>query len=165
MRINNELQNKVEEDSKIIEDIVLDIVDKQTKEIDDYVRKIKTVLEQSADDLTLDDLNRIMIRMCSYAYFLTSKQELIGIRQDISEALRAERYNDTYMNLSSGTVARKSAESESAVKEEAMVALIYSRSYKILKGKYDSTVRLCDAVKKVISNRIQIMQLAGRSDV
>lgn len=165
MEINKELQQKVEVDSALIEDIVLDIVDKQTKELDAYVRKIQSVLETESEDLDLDELHRILIRLCSFSYFISSKQELLGIRQDISEAVRAERYNSVYMNLSVGTIAKKTAEAEEAVKEEAMIALIYSRSYKILKGKYDSTVRLCDAVKKIISSRIQTMQLTGRSDV
>lgn len=159
MNINKELQDKVEADSNVIESIVIDIVEKQTKEIDDYINKIRYVLEKEADDLTLEDLNRIMIRLCTYAYFLTSKQELIGIRQDISEAIRAEKYNDAYINMSVGTVAKKTATANEAVKEEALIALIYSRSYKILKGKYEVTNRMIDAIKKIISARIQTMQL------
>ena len=159
MTINKELKNKVEEDSVVIEGIVIDIVAKQTQEIDDYILKIKRVLEEDSEDLTLDDLNRIMIRLCSYAYFLTSKQELMGIRQDISEAIKAERYNTAYMNINVGTVAKKTAEANEAVKEEAVIALIYSRVYKILKGKYESTNRMIDAVKKVVSARLQTMQL------
>lgn len=159
MQVNKELQDKVETDSSVIENIVIDIVDKQTKELDDYIKNIKTVLEVDSDDLTLDELNRIMIRLCSYAYFIVSKQELLGIRQDISEAIRAERYNEAYMNISVGTVAKKTAQASDAVKEETVTALIYSRAYKILKGKYESTNRMIDAIKKIISSRIQTMQL------
>ena len=127
-------------------------------------KSIKTVLEMDSDDLTMDELNRIMIRLCSYAYFIVSKQELMGIRQDISEAIRAERYNEAYMNLTTGTVAKKTAEASEAVKEEAVVALVYSRAYKIMKGKYESVNRLIDAVKKIVSARIQTMQLTGRTE-
>lgn len=165
MNINKELQDKVESDSSVIDSIVVDIVDKQTKELDDYINKIRHVLERDADNLTLEDLNRIMIRLCTYSYFLISKQELIGVRQDISEAIRAERYNDAYINLSVGTVAKKTATANEAVKEEAVIALIYNRAYKILKGKFDSTVRMVDAVKKIISARIQVMQLTQVADV
>lgn len=159
MDINKEIQQKVEADAQVIESIVVDIVEAQTKELDEYVRNIKKVLEMDSDDLTMDELNRIMIRLCSYAYFIVSKQELMGIRQDISEAIRAERYNEAYMNLTVGTVAKKTAEAESAVKEEVVIALIYSRAYKIMKGKYDSVNRLIDAVKKIVSSKIQAMQL------
>ena len=100
-----------------------------------------------------------MIRLCSYAYFLTSKQELIGIRQDISKAIKSEKYNDEYMGLTVGTVAKKVAQAESAIKEEAVIALIYDRAYKILKGKNDSVNRMIDAVKKIISARIQLLQI------
>lgn len=164
MEINQEIQQKVEVDSQVIERIVIDVVEAQTKELDEYVQNIKKVLEMDSDDLTTDELNRIMIRLCSYAYFVASKQELMGIRQDISEAIRAERYNEAYMNLTVGTVAKKTAEAESAVKEEFIIALIYSRAYKIMKGKYDSVNRLIDAVKKILTSKIQTMQLIGKSD-
>lgn len=165
MKINQEIQQKVELDSRVIERIVLDIVEAQTKELDEYVQNIKKVLEMDSDDLTTDELNRIMIRLCSYAYFIASKQELMGIRQDISEAIRAERYNEAYVNLTVGTVAKKTAEAESIVKEEVVVALIYSRAYKIMKGKYDSVNRLIDAVKKILTAKIQTMQLTGKCDI
>lgn len=123
------------------------------------MQNIKSVLEMDSDDLTMDELNRIMIRLCSYAYFVVTKQELMGIRQDISEAVRAERYNEAYMNISVGTIAKKTAEAESSVKEEAVIALIYSRAYKIMKGKYESVNRLIDVVKKIVSSRQQQMAL------
>ena len=160
MEINRDLQNKVENDSSMIENIVIDIVDSKTKELDNYVLKIKRVIEN--EDLTIEDLQRIMIRLCSYAYFISSAQELMGIRQDISEAIRIERYNNVYVNLTVGTVAKKTAEASEAVKEEAVIALIYSRVYKILKGKYDVTNRMIDAVKKIISAKIQSMQIGVR---
>ena len=159
MEVSKEIQQKVEADAQVIENIVIDIVEKQTKELDEYVRNIKRVLEADYDDLTMDELNRIMIKLCSYAYFIVSKQELMGIRQDISEAVRAERYNEAYMKISAGTVAKKTAEAESSVKEETVISLIYNRAYKIMKGKYDSVNRLVDAVKKIVSSRIQSMQL------
>ena len=157
MRVNKELQDKVEQDSYVIGNIVIDIVTNKTKELDNYITKVKKVIEE--DDLTLDDLQRIMIRLCSYAYFITSEQELMGIRQDISEAIREERYNNVYVNLTVGTVAKKTAEASEAVKEETVVALIYNRAYKILKGKYEVTNRMIDAIKKIISARIQTLQL------
>lgn len=160
MEINRDLQNKVENDSSMIENIVIDIVDSKTKELDNYVLKIKRVIEN--EDLTIEDLQRIMIRLCSYAYFVSSAQELMGIRQDISEAIRIERYNNVYVNLTVGTVAKKTAEASEAVKEEAVIALIYNRVYKILKGKYDVTNRMIDAVKKIISAKIQSMQIGVR---
>lgn len=160
MEINRDLQNKVENDSNMIENIVIDIVDSKTKELDNYILKIKQIIEY--EDLTIEDLQRIMIRLCSYAYFVSSAQELMGIRQDISEALRIERYNNVYVNLTVGTVAKKTAEASEAVKEEAVIALIYNRVYKILKGKYDVTNRMIDAVKKIISAKIQSMQIGVR---
>ena len=158
MKINKEIQERVEQNSFAVEEMVNQIVDKYTSELDRYVNKIKNVLE-SGEELELNDLNQIMIRLCSYAYFLSSKQELIGIRKDISESIKDEKYNQVYMNLSVGTVANKTAKAEEESKEEAIVGLIYDRAYKIMKNKYDSTVRLVDATKKIISSRISVAEL------
>lgn len=158
MKINREIQERVEQNSFAVEEMVNQIVDKYTSELDKYVNKIKAVLE-SGEELELNDLNQIMIRLCSYAYFLSSKQELIGIRKDISESIKDEKYNQVYMNLSVGTVANKTAKAEEESKEEAIVGLIYDRAYKIMKNKYDSTVRLVDATKKIISSRISVAEL------
>lgn len=159
---NETIQQNVENNSLYIENIVMSIADKYTKELDNYMRKIKVVLEADSDELTDEDLNRIMINLCSYAYFMCDKQELVGIRQDISEALRNEKYNNAYMG-SVGTVASKTAQAENTVKEEDVISLIYSRAYKILKSKYDSVNRYIDAVKKIISHRIQAMSLGAKS--
>lgn len=159
MRVNKELMGRVENNSIEIENIVLNIVNKYTNTLDDYVTNIKNVLEADSDSITMDDLNKILIRLCSYAYFISSKQELMGIRQDIADAVKAEKYNETYMNVSVGTIAKKTAEATEAVKEEATIALIYNRAYKILKNKYDSVNRLIDSVKKIVSSRMALAQL------
>lgn len=165
MTLNRDIQNVVEKNSLELEVIVHKIVDKYTLELDEYMNKIRTVLEADSEELTLDDLQRIMIRLCSYSYFISSKQELVGIRQDISEAIKSEKFNDAYMNITSGTIAKKTAEANAMVKEEALVALVYTRAYKILKGKMDSTNRTVDAVKKIITARLQTMQLTGMAGV
>ena len=64
---------------------------------------------------------------------------------------------------STGTVEFKKNQAESLVKEEDVVSLIYSRSYKMLKGKMDNTIRMSDAIKKIISNRIKVMELSLKS--
>lgn len=64
---------------------------------------------------------------------------------------------------STGTVEFKKNQAESLVKEEDVVSLIYSRAYKMLKGKMDNTIRMSDAIKKIISNRIKVMELSLKS--
>jgi len=152
----------IEEKALIIENLVNEVVNKYTDDLDDYMIKIRNVLESSTDELTNQDMNKILVRLTSYSYFLGAKLEIAGIRADVSEAFRAEKYNNTYLNTSTGTVAYKQSTAEESAKEEAMVALIYKRVYKILKAKCDACDRLSDAIKKVISVRVAEMGLGAK---
>ena len=160
--MNKQLQDHVEAHSKIIEEMVTEIVSKYADDLDKYIYNIERVLNNPDEEIDDNDLNRIMIRLSTYAYFVGSKSELAAIRKDVSEMVRNEKYNNFFMNIS-GTVANKTAEATSQIHEEAVIATIYDRAYKILKIKYDSTVRLIDTVKKIISMRIQQMQLGTRN--
>lgn len=89
MQINNDIILNVESDSNELDKIIKDIVDKYAKELDEYMAKIKMVLTNPDDNLTDNELNKIMITLCSYAYFLSTEVETVGVRQDISDAIRS----------------------------------------------------------------------------
>lgn len=163
MKLNDAIKTQVESDSLVLEQIVNDIVSSYTKELDDYVDKIKAVLDDNTDELTEQDLNQIMIKLCSYMYFVSSKQELLGIKSDIAEALRDERYNTAFMNAT-GTVASKESQALSAIKEEDVIKIVYERAYKILKNKYNAIDKWIDAIKKILTMRIQLMNLGVKSN-
>ena len=163
MKLNEAIKSQVESDSLVLEQIVNDIVSSYTKELDDYVDKIKAVLDDNTDELTEQDLNQIMIKLCSYMYFVSSKQELLGIKSDIAEALRDERYNTAFMNAT-GTVASKESQALSAIKEEDVIKIVYERAYKILKNKYNAIDKWIDAIKKILTMRIQLMNLGVKSN-
>lgn len=161
MKVNNDILNRVENNSLEIEKIVMDIVCSYTQKLDDYMLKIQNVLE-SDEELTEDDLNRIMIKLCSYMYFMGTKQELLGIRQSISEAIRDEKYNLAFLE-STGTVAAKESQAENIVREEQLVEIIYNRAYKIMKNKYDATDKWIDSIKKILTLRNTALQLGIKS--
>ena len=158
MVVNEVTKATIEADSQTLEDIVNDIVNSYTKELDEYVNKIKSVLDDDTDGLTEHDLNQIMIKLCSYMYFIGSKQELLGIRADISDALRDEKYNLAFMSAT-GTVASKESQALNAIKEEEVIKVIYDRAYKIMKNKYAAVDKWIDAIKKILSMRIKLLEI------
>ena len=158
MIVNEVTKATIESDSQILENIVNEIVNSYTKELDEYVNKIKSVLDDDTDGLTEHDLNQIMIKLCSYMYFIGSKQELLGIRADISDALRDEKYNLAFMSAT-GTVASKESQALNAIKEEEVIKVIYDRAYKIMKNKYAAVDKWIDAIKKILSMRIKLLEI------
>lgn len=163
MIVNEVTKATIEADSQVLENIVNDIVNSYTKELDEYVNKIKSVLDDDTDGLTEHDLNQIMIKLCSYMYFIGSKQELLGIRADISDALRDEKYNLAFMSAT-GTVASKESQALNAIKEEEVIKVIYDRAYKIMKNKYAAVDKWIDAIKKILSMRIKLMEVGIRNN-
>lgn len=163
MVVNEVTKATIEADSQTLEDIVNDIVKSYTKELDEYVNKIKSVLDDDTDGLTEHDLNQIMIKLCSYMYFIGSKQELLGIRADISDALRDEKYNLAFMSAT-GTVASKESQALNAIKEEEVIKIIYDRAYKIMKNKYAAVDKWIDAIKKILSMRIKLMEIGVKGN-
>ena len=149
--MNTKLLEKVGEDSKSIEDIIKKIVDKEIGFINEYVDDINKALDE--DDLTVEQLNRILIRLCSFSYYIAERQEMLGVRSDIADMLHKEVYNNNFLD-STGTIAKKQSIAEESAKEEAVASIIYNKAYKILKGKRDSIDKYSDAVKKVIHSKV-----------
>lgn len=130
--------------------------------MDEYIEHIKKVLDTGVDDLSIEDLNRILIKITTYSYFLGTRQEYLGIRHDIADMVHMEKYNMTYIDTTSGTVANKTAKAEEASKDEKVISIVYDRAYKILKLKNDAAIRMIDSIKKIVSSRLTEMQLAQR---
>ncbi len=151
MKVDNNILDKIERDSKYIENIVREISNKEIGFIDDYIEKIKISLDE--EDLSIDELNTILIRLCSFYYFLVDKQESASIKGDIASMVRDERYNSSFLE-SQGTIAKKQALAESNSMEENIVSKIYNSVYKTLKYKRESVSTLIDAIKKVISSKV-----------
>ena len=142
---------KIDMDSKTIETIVKQIVDKEIGFINEYVDDINKALDE--DDLTVEQLNRILIRLCSFSYYIAERQEMLGVRSDIADMLHKEVYNNNFLD-SVGTIAKKQSLAEEMAKEEAVVSIVYNKAYKILKNRRDSIDKYSDAVKKVIHSKI-----------
>lgn len=163
MIINELIKQKIEEDSNTLERIVNDIVSSYTNELDTYIDKIKRVLDTDTDGLSEHDLNQIMIKLCSYMYFLGSKQELLGIKQDIAEEIRKEKYSLSFLSAT-GTVATKDSIAQNNTREEQVISIIYDRAYKILKNKYTTVDKWIDSIKKILTMRIKLMELGVKQN-
>lgn len=146
----------VDTESRPIENIISDIVSGETGKIDEYVDNIKKALDE--DDLSINELNRILIKLCSFSYYLAERQEMVGVRGDIAEAIHSEKYNNALLDAQ-GTVARKQSIAEEQSKEEQVISTIYNKAYKILKGKRDSIDKFSDAIKKIVTSKVKEMEL------
>lgn len=130
--------------------------------MDEYIENVQHVLDTESSDLSIEDLNRILIKITTYSYFMCTRQEILGIRHDIADLMLSEKYNSVYMAQTAGTVPTKTAKATEGSKEEKVMSVIFDRAYKIIKLKNEAAIRMIDSVKKIVSSRLQEMQLANR---
>lgn len=154
-----EIKDKVEEHSRVIDTIVVDIISPYCRDLDTYVCFIKDCLKDGENPPTTDELDDFCLNLSTYIYFAGGMCEQLGIRDDIAKAVYKEMYHTARASQDKGTVADKDSLAELASQQEYIVSASYTRAYKTLKSKVDNAQELLSSVKKVLSRRIQEMEL------
>lgn len=154
----------LEDNAKSITNVVRNVVTKYTKELDDYVAKVKEGLLDTEHPLTNNELSNVCMRLSTYIYFASEMSEHLGIKDDISKALYKEAYNTNRNLLEKGTVADKNTQAELNSQQEYLVNIVYSRSFKIVKAKVDAAQELLSSAKKVLTLRMNEMNITRMSD-
>ena len=106
------LRVPVEEKSGVIDDVINAIISKYCGELDNYVEFIHSLLADSANPPTNDELDDFCMNLATLIYFAGSMCEQIGIRDDISRAVYKEVYNTSRNAQEKGTVADKDTAAE-----------------------------------------------------
>ena len=154
------IQENVESNAGALDSIVNDIIAPYCRDLDKYVSFIKDCLKDGENPPTNEELDDFCMNLSTYIYFAGGTCEYLGIRDDIAKAVYKEMYHTARANQSSGTVADKDSLAELASQEEFIVSAAYNRAYKIMKSKVDNAQELLSSVKKVLSRRIQDMELS-----
>lgn len=154
-----EIQQRIEEHSKVIDDIVYDIIQPYCEGLDKYVDFIKECLKDGENPPTNDELDDFCLNLSTYIYFAGGMCEQLGIRDDIAKAVYKEMYHTRRSELNSGTVADKDSLAELASQSESVASFTYTRAYKTMKAKVENAQELLSSVKKVLSHRLSEMEL------
>ena len=156
-----ELDRQTIKNAKNVNDIVLNIVNKVTGELDALVFTIKEDLKKGAV-ISTETLEQYALEISVYLYYFGQRQEYIGLRHDVSKAIYKERYAEAYANAI-GTISDKTAYAENEVNYEFVEQSINERAYKRLKIKIENATELLQTIKKIISRRIAEYNLTNVS--
>lgn len=154
-----QIQNKVDRHAKILTDIVNEIVTPYCKDIDNYVKWINSILADGTNPPTDEELEDMCLNLSARIYFMSEACEQLGIKDDISKAIKNEIYNNKRSDIN-GTVADKDAYAELESQQEQITNICYSRAYKIVKAKVDNAQELLQSCKKVLSRRMVSLELS-----
>ena len=153
------IQYRVETNSKQIENIINEIITPYCKGLDDYVTFIKDVLSDGEKPPTDIELEDFCMNLGTHIYFAGSMVEQLGIKDDISKAVYKEMYHSSRASLDKGTVADKDSLAELESQKEYLINVCYNRAFRILKAKVENAQELLQSVKKVLSRRMQELEL------
>lgn len=160
----NTLLQETDDNSNYFTDITNKVITAYSQELDDLVNTIREVIDQK--NLSVDIIEDLMLRLSSLLYFMGSKLESIGIKEDIAKAMKQEVYNKAYLDNDIERINEDGkkikptrdaniSHAEEKSKYENIIYTIYDRVYKIMKFKIDSASELLSSLKKVFNRRIQ----------
>ena len=155
----NKIKLRVEDNSKVLDDIVSDIIHPYCRDLDNYVSFVRDCLKDGDKPATNQELEDFCMNLSTYIYYASGVVETLGIRDDISKAIWKEMYHSTRNSTSGGTVADKDSIAELSSQQEQLTNICYNRAYRIMKAKVDSAEELLQSAKKVLSHRMQEMEL------
>lgn len=153
------LESRVEDNSKQIDEIVYGIIEPYCKQLDEYVDFISQLLQDGENPPTDQELDDICINLATRIYFAGGLCEQLGIRDDIAKAVYKESYHSNRAVIEKGTVADKDSLAELRSQHEAIISAAFTRAYKTMKAKVENAQELLQSCKKVLSRRMQEIEL------
>ena len=157
--IKNQILNQtIQENSKVIEDIVYDIVKQYTSPLDSKMQICRDIFN-SPNKITNQEIEDLLAQLPSCLYFVTEGQEIIGIRESIAEMAKKETFIIA-REKAIGTIQDKNTTAEGASIEEAINQIIYNRAYKMIKSKIDMAQEMINSLKRIFDARMADYQIS-----
>ena len=154
-----DIQLHVEDNSKVINDIVDSIIKPYSKDLDNYVEFIKECLADGQKPPTDAELDDFCMNLSTYIYFAGGMVEQLGIRDDIAKAVYKETYHTARTEQDKGTVADKDSVAELNSQQELLTSICYTRAWKTMKSKVENAQELLQSCKKVLTRRMTETEL------
>ena len=154
----SKIRLRTEDNAKIIDNIVQDIIKPYCKDLDTYVEFVASCLKDGNRPPSIAELEDFCLNLGTQIYFAGGMCENLGIKDDISKAIWKETYNNARDDYK-GTIADKNAQAELVSQQEQLTNICFSRAYRIMKSKVDAAQELMSSCKKVLSHRMSEEQL------
>lgn len=152
------IRMKIEEESKLIDQMVDVVIAKYNKDLHSFIEECYELLKEKDRLLEDTELENMTIRIPMFMYFAATGLETLGIEGDTAKAHTMEVYNEAF-GKASGTIKDKAAESELKVLSEKYIEIVFIRAYKKLKTQIEMAEHIFSGVKKVLSKRMNEMDL------
>lgn len=147
--------NNVELVYNDVKEIADDLIQEYTSDISNIIDYIANNLE----NLTNDDLRKLILKLSSKAFNFGDIKEKAGIKAEIAEMLKKEKYAQEF-NKAEGSVAVRENISLLSIDEEIVTQAIYDLTASLYKVKLDEIRRMIDSLKTVLMSRLSEAKLS-----
>lgn len=137
-----------------METIVHKIVDEKTKDVTVIIHKIRQLLKDETTELSDIEIDDILLQLPIVLYDSMEEQEIVGLELDMANQVHKEAYSEAY-KLARGTIPEKNAIADLQTRAEQLEKILFDRSYKMIKQKFEMAIETLNAVKKVQAARQQ----------
>ena len=161
--IENLGQTMNEDATNQMEQIIKKIVNTRTKEISIIIHKIQSFLKDDTQELTDLEIDDILLQLPIVLYDAMEGQEIVGMQSDMATQLYKQAQSEAY-NLARGTISDKNAVADIKTRQQQLEKILFDRSYKIIKQKFEMAIETLNAVKKVQASRQQRYDLGRFSN-
>lgn len=157
---------QTEENVSYFTEISDNLVTAYTSDIDQLMHDLyEDAIKNDADDRMLE---KYLLELNNMLYFLGTKLESVGIKEDLSKMAAKETFNDAYLQnrlkdaeqRNKTTVSELTALAEKESKYESVLNSLYSRVYKQIKYKMDAGYDMVNSLRKIITKRMQDQNLS-----
>lgn len=148
--------NNVELVYNDVKELANDLIKEYTSDITNLINYIADNLE----NLTNDDLRNLILKLSIKAYSFGDIKEKAGIKAEIAEMLKKEKYA-TEFNKADGSVAARENISILNISEEVVTQAIYDLVAGMYKVKLDEIRRMIDSLKVVLTSRLSEAKLSA----
>lgn len=137
-----------------VEDIIRNIVTNKTEDVSIIIHNIRSMLKDDSTELSDLEIDDILLQLPIVLYDSIEEQEIVGMQSDMANQIYKEAQSEAY-NLARGTISDKNATADLKTRAQQLEKIIYERSYKIIKQKFELALETLNAVKKVQASRQQ----------
>lgn len=137
-----------------MEAIVHKIVDEKTKDVTMIIHKIRALLKDDTTELSDIEIDDILLQLPIVLYDSMEEQEIIGLELDMANQVHKEAYSEAY-KLARGTIPERQSVADLTTRAEQLEKILFDRSYKMIKQKFEMAIETLNAVKKVQTARQQ----------
>lgn len=153
----NEIQQKIEEGSTQVQQMVSDIIGDLTLELDNYIASVRTLF-LSDKDLLDGDLDKILLKIPTYLYTLNEIIQRIEVQKGLSTE-SAKYYENEALLQATGTVAEKQAKALNNTIQNRIVQMAYKSASSLLQAKMNGAMEILSSAKRVQQRKLEEMKL------